>query len=390
MKDLDKPLRRLDKTLPSDIDRRTFLAGSIASLVPALAGCLGDDDDDDDDDHDEDLLNLDTSWRQPWRAEPTWSVEFLAEHEGHWTDAGILPPTVTQGDGSPDTARRVGTDENELGTAEIASTIGGWAEGQESYVFGVNKQWNLLGLMWPEGRIEDHTDLEGRTVLQSSPFAEATWPVLPDQLDLDGDTIDTQFVEEEVTPGLLAEEEGDVVYGSLDTFGFLDGALDADLQAHPLSEGIAPVIGFPFLVSADWYDRTDDADEYLAAVIEGYSEAAHWAALNPDETIDFIIDVEPDLAALDEEDLEIQMQWAITLKTGGPAEENGVGYMDPDLIESSIEIIGPAMADDPDDVPDPDDVILEEPMEMADLTTFSDDEWDEVTDYIGSQRALFP
>lgn len=385
MNDPQEPLERLDDTLPAGVDRRAFLGATAASLIPGLAGCVGSFG------GDAGGEQTVTTWRQPWRAEPTWSIEFLAQHNGYWAERGITPPTVTQGDGSPNTARRIGTGANELGTAEIASTVGGWAEGQESYVFGVNKQWNLLSLMWPEGRIEDETDLEGRTVLLSSPFAEATWPVIPDQLDLDIDAIEVEPVSEEVAPGALSEGEGDVVYGSIDTFGFIDDAIEEDLQAVPLSGGIANIIGFPFLVNKEWYDTTDGSEDYLTAILEGYSEAAHWASLNPGETIDFVVnEIEPDLAAADRSALEIQMKWAITLKTGGAAEENGVGFLDVDAVRSSIEILAPVMETDEGSVPDPDDLILEAPSENAEFTTFSDDEWEQVSSHIETQRSLFP
>lgn len=120
----------LDRALPDGIDRRRFLQASAGGFAAAMAGCLGGSEGDG---------GSGITWRQPWAQEPTWSIAYIADLEGHWEDAGIDAPDVQAGEGSPDTARRVGTAEDEIGQAEVGSCITGLTEGQDMRFFSVPK-----------------------------------------------------------------------------------------------------------------------------------------------------------------------------------------------------------------------------------------------------------
>ncbi|MFP8953841.1 ABC transporter substrate-binding protein [Natrialbaceae archaeon A-arb3/5] len=381
-RDRKEPIQELDGVLPSGIDRRKFLQTTAAAVAAVgAAGCTGGNGEEGE-----------ITWRQPWVVEPTWAFAYVAEDEGYWDDKDISPPEVQSGDGSPDTARRVGTNENTVGTAEVTSVIGGWAEGQESLVFGATKQWSLLAVMWPsDGDVEDETDLEGHHVILSSPFAEDTWPIIPDAFDLDPDEISTEFADEDIAPALASD--ADAVYGSIDTVLSLERGLEEEgreggMELYPINNHY-DVIGNPLLVSREWYEDEDDADDILTGILEGYSEAVKWVSLNPDEAIDILEEREPEVGAQERDELEDQMVWGITLTTGGGAHEEGLGYLDDAAMADSIELLADAATDNPDDVPDPDDVILTEPTENADLATFDDDEWAEVEEYISHRLEVF-
>ena len=390
-----EPIDRLDEKLPEGIDRRKFLGATVAGLLGVSAGCIGDDDDDDDTDND---FDLDTPFRQPWVPEPTWAVGWIADDEGHWEDAGLSQIHTQEGEGSDDTAAGVIGGQFNVACHDMAAGVGAWdgADAGDVYIFGINKQWGLFGLMWPEqygdslDDLDDLTDTDEYYWVCSSGNALNTWEIIRNEYDLDQSQDETTLYSEAETRTAIEDGEADVVYGSVDTVGVNNEAVAAnddryadsdEMVARGVSSNIHDVIGFPFVVNGDFYDDNSDViDEFLARVLEGYSSAAHWAFTNPDDAIDFIKGVNPDLEDVSEDALTIQMQTVVATELGSEGFENGVGWLDEDAIRESVDILEPIMAPD-EGVPDADDLIISEPYEMADLTTFDEDEEQAAREY---------
>ena len=401
-------LQNLDDALPGSIDRRRFLTATVGTMAGGLlAGCGGLDgggagsptDDDTETptgggtdtptgdgtatDQGDDTIIKNVTWRQPWKPEPTWSIAWVAEEEGFWTDQAISSPTVREGFGSPDTARRIGTGTNEMGHADIGASIAGIAQGYDLNVFAVTRQRSLLGLIYREDRMDGPEDMPGKSVGLASPFAEETWPVFPEAVGVSADEIQAEFVSEDIAPGLLAEGQHDAIWGAMDLFGVYRDAVaeDVGLGVAALNNYLT-VYGYPAFVNGSWVQEGNNM-EYLTRVLTGYSQAAKWCLLHPDETIDILINsVNEALGAQERSTLENQFQVLSAFSVSEEARENGFGYFSEDALQNTLDAVS-GLAEDPSNIPSASDLMITEPMENAELATFTDDEWNQIADYAG-------
>lgn len=382
--DRDGIAAELDGLLPGEIDRRRFLGATAVAIGATFTGYLGQDD------GGEGVINRNVTWRQPWAPEPTWAIAYVAEQDGYWNDAGITPPSVREGFGSPDTSRRVGTGEEEIGQAEMGSCINGIVEGQDLRFFAISKPRSLLGFIYRQDRIEGVSDLAGSQVGLASPFAEETWPLFVDLAEIDGDEVSADYVEEDAAPGQLAEGNLDAIWGALDLLGTYRSQMpeDVELGVVPLNN-YSTVFGYPLIVNGAWLEDDEENVEYLTRVLEGYSAATKWCLLNPEETIDFMIDdINPELGIQERETLTDQMQWNVTISVNEETREEGLGWFSEEGLQSTLDSLSVAAAD-PEAVPEASEIMVRDPVENAELATLDDDEWEEVRGYAEEQFSYF-
>lgn len=385
-----KSLRRinnvLDDTLPNDIDRRLFLRTAVAGLFTgSFAGCLGQDSTNTNDTNGTSDIIL----RQPWNATPAWAFAHIALKEGHWNDVGIQPPDVRPGENSPDTARRVGTGTEEIGYGDWASTTSGLAEGYNLQMFGTPRNRQILTFFYVKDELNGEDDLENANVALASPFAETTWPVYPSVVGVDpNDVGSAEFAEQEVVTGLLESGEVNAVWGSLQQLAVYERQLDLDFGVSPLGTH-ANIYGYPFFVNGDWISDEGNID-YAVGLLEGYSKAQRWCMLNPSETMDILVnEVNTALQSQEEDQLEDELKVAVALSMGEGVQENGLGSITVEKTQETIDIVGEALIDNPDDLPPGEDLVLTEIQDRAELATFDSDEWSEVENYAGRWNEYF-
>lgn len=371
---------RLDERLPIEIDRRKFLATAAAGVFTTpVAGCLGGDG-----------SNVgDATFRQPWLATPVWSYAHMAVEEGFWEDQGIQPPEVENGENSPDTIRRVGTGEEEIGHGDWASTTDGLAEGYDLRMIGNTRNRMILSFFWVEDELDGHDDLEGADVALASPFAEVTWPVYPHVVGVDPDVVSSaEFAEQEVVTGMLDSGDVNAVWASLQQLAVYERELNLDFGVMPLG-GLVDIYGYPLFANGEWIEDEENF-EYTVSVLEGYSQAQRWAMLNPEETLDIMVEeVNPELGAQDRDALEDEMRVGVTLAMGEEVRQNGLGHIDVDKVQNTLDTVSEALVENPSDVPNADDIVATDVQEDADLATFDDDEYAELESYTGRWNEFF-
>ena len=392
-------LQKLDATLPANIGRRNFLRTTSAALVTGgLAGCSGNGNGNDNGNGngngndngngngDEGNLDQEATWRQPWIATMAWPTAHIAEQEEYFSDQGITAPTVENGEGSPDTARRVGTGEADVGISEVGSVMSGMSEGSNATIVGMARNRSLLSFTYRDDRMDSYEDLEGSKVALGSPFAHTTWPVVPDILGLDPEEIETEPVDLGVAVGQISDGSADAMYSGMIAQVPLhqqaeEGELDTDVTTVALNKH-ADLVGFPFIAYDDWL--ADSANhEYLIRVMEGYSEALKWALMNPEGVLDLMKnDINQELQAQDDQELKNQYRVKMAITVSSFIQDGG-GLMDwnPDALQESFDVFGNALFDDESAVPAYDDVVDRSFIEEADLATLSSDEWDQVYEW---------
>jgi hypothetical protein len=69
--------------------------------------------------------------------------------------------------------------------------------------------------------------------------------------------------------------------------------------------------------------------------------------------------------------------------------EEGLGYYDPEDLQTHIDVAGSALLDDPSVLPSADEMALTEPWEQSEKVTFTDDEFETVKEEAGEFWDLF-
>lgn len=383
-------VRDVDGILPEGIDRRNFIAGTVGTLaMGSLAGCTGNGDsggtptETSGDGEDNMIKNI--TWRQPWRRTMPWTPAFIGQHQGFYTDANISNPNIEPGFGSPDTARRVGTGSAEVGHADTGSMTAGLAEGHEFTIVGASRQRTVLGLTWREDRMSGPEDLEGKTVVQGTPFARATWPVVPSVLDLDPDAISTTYASQGAGVSQVVQGDADALWTSVNGAMPVHEAMqdsDTSVTSTPMNNWV-DVAGYGFFVNTEWLENESDSIEYLSRLLSAYSRTLKWVAVNPDEAIELAFnEVNPGLAAQSEFVMEGMMKVNVCVILSEFI-ENGGGILDfdPEMMQTAMDTFGEALAEDPSTIPAYDDVVDKRPVDEAELSTFSSDEWNQAAEW---------
>lgn len=402
-------LRTLDGILPESIDRRTFFKGSLATLsgglLTGLAGCTGGGGGGEPEtvvrtvvrertvvqEGDGIMQKRNIIWRQPWKAEPAWAPAFIADLRGYWLDAGVAPPTVLEGFGSPDTARRVGTGVEPIGHSSISTVVPGLAQGYNLTFVGMTKQRSILGLVYRPDLTEDPTNLNGKRVGLDEGIGQSTWPLWPSLHEMDESTIETTGGTGEVLATQLGRGNVDAVWTTLDDVGPYQNAAPSGvtIEAEALYKHLQ-VPGYPLFVNTNWYNNQSDGVEYMSRLLEGYSEAMKWWLLNPGEMIDLLRnDINESLQTVERDQLLEFQRFNIANAISEVTQEKGLAALDEAVAANAITELGPHLTDNPANLPDPADIIDTEPTDTADLATLSSDELSQVEEFAGETLALY-
>lgn len=381
---IDEEVRKLDGILPESLDRRTFLLGTASLTLGGLAGCLGNSDAPANaagtDELPEDAIERDVAWRTPWKPNLSYPDAYIAEIEGHWKDAKIAPPSVEQGNGSGDTANRVANRKDVLGHGAITPQISGLAQGYDLKLYGTAKARIQHGLLYREDVMNSPTDLADKRIIVVSGLAEQTWDIYANNVD-PPNSVSVEYVDDSTAAAMLSEGRADGVWRGVYQVPSVRKLLpdDAELGVEPLYNRV-PTYGFTLIANGSWLEESNNL-EYTTRVLEGYSSALKWIFLNPEETVDIMrSDVNESLQLEDKENqLETLKAGVIATNLSSTTKENGLGYLDEDVLQSSFETLGQIL--DVDKTPAVEAAADFRPQDNAELATFTSDEWKQMKEY---------
>jgi len=382
-------LRDLDGIIPESIDRRTFFKTAAGTAIASgLAGCAGNggngdngstptDNSSDSSTNGDDFIQKNVVYRQPWVPNMSYSVAYITQLQGMWNDQQITPPVVNRGFGSGDTVNRIGNGQEKLGMASITPQISSAGE-LDFKIYGIAKPRNIFALIYNEERLSSFDDIDQDTrIVATSGLADMSWSMYREALDLPD--VQIEVIDDAAALSEFVDGSADAMWRGGYQYEFARKTVGDQFEvgAKFLSD-VVPTLGFANIVNGPWLEENL---EYVSRVLSGYSHAMKWVCLNPEETVQIMRnDVDQALQTGDE---KVQLA---TLRAGVIANNmtesvrnNGFGYLDTDLIESSIEAIAPQVG--VDSPPDVDELVDLRPQEEAELATLSNDEWEQVREF---------
>jgi hypothetical protein len=413
--EVKRELRRIDGVLPEDIDRRSFFLKSAASVLGlgALAGCTGSGGggstatptssgngggggsgggggDSTSTPMSEDDTATPTSsgmsrlapeqvrFRNFWKPKQGYAFEYMSaiDAEGKPSffneEVNIKPPQMSAG--VNDAAQYTGTGQAELGLSSWSITVNGLSNDWSSVTFGMSNPKSFVGLIYDTSAISDPTeDLRGASVAHTGNLMEVTWPLYADAVGTSQDELGNwSFVEENVVGAFLRQQRVDAVWTTINDFpAFQTVANEAgvDIGVDPMYKR-EPLYGLNLVANGDFAEANP---EYMRRYLTGYSMAGKWSLMNPQKVLDiFRQQIRPELQTVNREDqlkaMKISVFW--TNYTEG-IRQNGIGYINPDVAETSTQAFADAFGVDAS----ADDFIDYSIQEDADLDSFSSDEW---------------
>ncbi|UPM44338.1 ABC transporter substrate-binding protein [Halocatena salina] len=370
----NEEIRKLDGILPENIDRRKFLLGT-AATVGGLAGCLGGSPAaTKTDDLSKDAIERDVTWRTPWKPNLSYSDAYIAKSKGQWIDANVKPPSVKQGNGSGDTAKRVANRKDVLGHGSITPQISGLAQGYDLKLYGTAKARIQHGLLYRTDVMNSPTDLANKRIIVVSGLAEQTWNIYANNVDPPS-SVTVEYVDDSTAAAMLSEGRADGVWRGIYQVPSVRKLLpkNAKLGVEPLYNRI-PSYGFTLIANGSWLEESNNL-EYTTRVLEGYSSALKWIFLNPEETVTIMRnDVNQSLQLEDKENqLKTLKAGVIATNLSSPTKKNGLGYLDKDVLRNSFETLGQIL--DIDETPSVEAAADFRPRDNAELASFTADEW---------------
>lgn len=397
-------IRELDGIIPEGIDRRKFLTASLAAATGLVAGCTGDTPSTQTTSATEatetnagdsattstgsETIVKNVVWRQPWKPNPSYSLAYAAQLNGFWEEEDISAPTVRKGFGSGDTVKRVMTGKENLGMASISPQITALSEGEGIKIYGIGKARAQYSLIYRKDRMDSGTDLADKTVLITSALSKQQWPLYESAVDVP-ESLNVKFSQEATSAALLAQGEVDATWTGIYSYADMQDVMPdgVELGVTPLYS-LVPTYGFTLIANGEWMNESNNL-EYATRVLEGYSNAAKWAFMHPEQTIEIMrSDVNQALQVTEKEVLIEQFKAGViaTNLTDG-IRDNGLGYLNEEVLSSTIDLLSNAIGIE--SPPSIENVADFRPQENADLATFSSDEWSQVQEYAQPYTDMF-
>jgi ABC-type nitrate/sulfonate/bicarbonate transport system substrate-binding protein len=140
---------------------------------------------------------------------------------------------------------------------------------------------------------------------------------------------------------------------------------------------VVPIFGYNLFVNTSVYEER--GEDYMADLMTAYSQAGKWVLLNPEKSVDIMRnEVNTDLQTVSKDSLMQGLAaGVVAVNATEQVRNNGFGYLDTEVLSQTIEVI----ADGSDiDAPSVDEIAATGIQEQADLSTFSDSEWQQVLD----------
>jgi NitT/TauT family transport system substrate-binding protein len=195
----------------------------------------------------------------------------------------------------------------------------------------------------------------------------------------------------ETAANLMLQGEVDALWDTVNTYGQATQQIDQEMDGDMLYKYV-PVVGYNAIVNTPWLEEEDNM-EFTTRVLSGYSQALRWVLLNPDETMDVLVDeVQPALAAEKRESLHARMRTGVAatnLSEG--TKENGFGFLVREDLENTYNELAVRLEGiDADQWEiDIDDHIATEVVENAEYAVPTNDEWKQIQEYAGEFAALY-
>lgn len=269
-----------------------------------------------------------------WTPGADHAAYFYAKQQGWYADAG-LDVTLSPGKGSGMSSQRVGTGQNPMGIADLATAMVSMGKGAElTAVMNVYAQ-SPYTVYWLDGSgIQEPKDFAGHT-LGNPPWdaARVMWPALAKAIGIPSDSVEFVNISPAAKMSALAANRVDLITDFWNGHDLKLKTFEGDVNFLQWSEvGVNPY-GNSVIAHDGFLESNREA---VAAFVSASQRAFAACVDNPSPCIDALMS---STSGLKREAMEDQWRRVIELMTDKFTTEVAIGYMDPGRMQDDYEFV---------------------------------------------------
>lgn len=288
-----------------------------------------------------------------WRIEGPTAPFFLAEAKGYFKEEG-LDMTFDSGSGSGNTINRVASGAYDMGFGDVNALVEYLANNPNSpklrAVFMTYDATPSAIFALKSSGIRTPSDLDGKTLAAPSfDGARRAWPMFAEANGLRADAVSWQTVDPTLRETLLVRGDVDAISGfvfssiiNLET----RGVRREDVVVMPYPEYGADLYGNAIVVSDRLIERNPEA---IAGFLRAYTRGLKDVVTDPDAAIEFVRQRDS-LIDVATEQSRLRLTIESTIDTPA-ARENGIGAVNMERLQRTIDQVALAYELPPEDVP---------------------------------------
>lgn len=269
-----------------------------------------------------------------WKITGNHAAYYVALENG-WFEENGLDVNIIIGQGSGYTVQALDTGKADIGIADAPVAVSGRAKGAEVKIVGIlfDQHPNSM-FFWKESGITKPQDLVGKTVaVPASDGHKVMWPAWAQQIGIDPDSVDFVNIEPAAKVGTLSNKQADVVFELYTSMPFFQKAMPADQVGNILWADHGFDIYAHSIIARD--DVISDRPEVVQAFLDAAYRGWEFALNNPREAIEILNKYHP----INVDDYTKNLETASTFFQTERYKTKGIGYIDPERIAATIEVV---------------------------------------------------
>jgi NitT/TauT family transport system substrate-binding protein len=269
---------------------------------------------------------------------------YLAMRKGYYKDENI-DLTVLRGSGSADSARKLELKQADVGISDAPTVLTAISKGASLRMVAVvyDKAGNNVFFRKSAG-IASPKDLAGRKIaVPPADSHRVLWPAFARLNGLDPDKVTLVNVKPEGKQAIVVANEVDASFDLYTSFAIWEKALGKGQVGHLLwADYGLPIYGHTYFVNTETLQKNPElVRRFLRATHKGWRDAQQ----DPAASIDAMVATVP---GLDRDALLATMPQIMDLCVTERSRRNGLGWIEPELMQKTIDI---TFANSPDAKP---------------------------------------
>ena len=259
---------------------------------------------------------------------------YLAMKKGYYKEEGI-DLTVLRGSGSSDSAKKIDLGQSDIGISDAPTVLTAISKGANLKMVAVvyDKAGNNV-FFKKSANIRTPKDLVGKKIaVPPADSHRVLWPAFAATQGIDANSVTMVNVKPEGKQAIVAAGEVDAAFDLYTSFAIWEKVLGKGEVGHLLwADYGLPIYGHTYFVNNDLIKKNPKLIErFLRATHKGWRDAK----ANPAASIDAMVEQVP---GLDRATLLATMPAILDLCVTERSSKNGLGWIEPELMQKTIDI----------------------------------------------------
>lgn len=269
-----------------------------------------------------------------WKITGNHAAYYVALEKG-WFEENGLDVNIIIGQGSGYTVQALDTGKADIGIADAPVAVSGRTKGAEVTIVGIlfDQHPNSM-FFWKDSGITEPQDIVGKTVaVPAGDGHMVMWPAWAKQIGVDPDSVDFVNIEPSAKIATLASRQADVVFELYTSMPFYKNSMPPEEVGNILWSDYGFDVYAHSIVGRDAF--IEENPEAVQAFLDAAYRGWQFALENPREAIEILNQYHP----INVDDYTQNLETAATFFQTDRYRDMGIGYIDPDRIQATIDVV---------------------------------------------------